>query len=355
MNKLKTSRHGNKIKLTCNYNCHDCQTFSNYNFTGHQLWKDYKNIYARWAEKLDTESWQLLGGEPTLNPTFGEWIAGFRELWPNATASFSTNGTTITPKNKKLYDLLLKHRVDVRYMTHNKNRWQQSLDDLHNWLEGPIESTKFDDVNNAEYLSASWLLNYANIKAESWPECKIIDDWAQLPEHIKTECLTVFNLPDPIATEDNLMGVKLVDVNGVTVFLQNSDRFGFHNTFIPLPDFKSFKVHNSDPLKAHNVCPSRCCHNWTNGKLYKCHQVAHFVEFAEQFDVMFDNIDDETLFRSYKPATSDMSLIELQEFFDNLHNPIPQCKFCPETAEWGKIQASTKKIFFQKKTNAKLI
>jgi hypothetical protein len=44
-----------------------------------------------------------------------------------------------------------------------------------------------------------------------------------------------------------------------------------------------------------------------------------------------------------------MTVDEFQKFIDNRMNPIPQCKFCPETMEYNTLHASTKKIFFQKK------
>jgi len=71
------------ITNVCNYNCTHCNRFNNYHFKGHQYWKDVKDVYTEWSERLDLGAITILGGEPTLNPSINEWIDGIAELWQN--------------------------------------------------------------------------------------------------------------------------------------------------------------------------------------------------------------------------------------------------------------------------------
>ena len=348
INKIKIPGIVAHITNVCNFNCPECQTFSNFNFTGHQLWKDYKDVYAKWADLIEIPWWNLQGGEPTLNPTFDEWIIGFRKLWPDLNGSVSTNGTTIKAKNQKLYKLLADNNVDIRVQLHNIDRRESFLEELKNWLHGPIEIS-LSHGDKLEEIKNKWLVTYSKIRANHWPECQTIDDWDLLSEHIKEECRQKFNLSDPLTLLDTSAEIKFVDKNNVTVYVKNADVFG-SSTLIPSDDRSGFKVHNSDPIVAHDVCISKNCGSFTNGKLYKCHQVSHFPEFKQQFNISFDNREDEDLFSSYSPATADMSELELQTFMENYDNPLPQCKFCPESVSYVDLKAQTKKIAFHKKT-----
>jgi molybdenum cofactor biosynthesis enzyme MoaA len=118
------------ITNVCNLNCPDCQTFSNYKFTGHQLWKDYEAVYQKWSELLEPNEWHILGGEPTLNPSYLEWIKGLSSLWPGVSGSMATNGSTIFADNYDLYHTITG--VDggfyIRVQLHNALRMQETLD-----------------------------------------------------------------------------------------------------------------------------------------------------------------------------------------------------------------------------------
>lgn len=352
MHKLELPQLVVNITNVCNFNCSDCQTFSNFNFTGHQNWNDYKEIYTKWAKLINPKILMIQGGEPLLNPTFNHWVTGLNEIWPNAILEVSSNGSTIKAKNQKLYDLFskIKAEVIIRFQLHNKNRREESVNMLLNWLHGPVEITEYNDLINIKDLEVNWLKTYSIIKADSWPPCNSFDDWDSLNNEIKEECITVFKMTPPLDILDDAMGVKLVDKNNITVVVQNANHFA-KSSLIPLDNRQHFKLYNSNPVLAHDACISKLCSSMKQGKFYKCHQVAHFHEFDQQFSILLDNEEDRKLLYSYNPATSDMSLAGLQEFIDNLDKPIPQCKFCPEAADYIVLEAQAKKVVFHKKKN----
>ena len=84
MNKVCLRSTEITITNVCNFNCIECRSFNNYNFHGVERWKDYEKIYTKWAEKIDIDYWEILGGEPMTNPDYIKWIDGFCRLWPNS-------------------------------------------------------------------------------------------------------------------------------------------------------------------------------------------------------------------------------------------------------------------------------
>jgi organic radical activating enzyme len=338
------------ITNVCNYNCEHCQTFSDFKFRGHQYWKDSKDFAKQWAKKTNPTEWHILGGEPTVNPTWKEWVTGLMELMPMVPGSMSTNGSTLV-YNKDSYEFFanLKSPFTLRIQSHNLDKKREIFENLKDWLVHPINISRYNDEYDLEVEKNTWLKDYQNIKDEKWPICNAFDDAVKLADDIIEECVNIFNLPNPKTLEDLHTGYKMIDSNNVTVTLQNSDIFGV-GPLIPSTDRKSFKLHNSDYIKAHQVCLNSHCHNITNGKWYKCHVMAHLEEFSQQFQIEFDDPSDEELLRSYQPATLDMSPEELQIWIDNVKNPIPQCKFCPENMTFvKKFKATTNKINFVRK------
>jgi hypothetical protein len=193
-----------------------------------------------------------------------------------------------------------------------------------------------------------WIDNYKKIKADSWPECNSIEDWELLPQNIKDECLNDFNLDSPKKYLDSESGILVVDTNNITVFIVNGDNFT-EGPLIPSADKTTFKLHDSDPLVAHELCSSKGCHTLIRGKYYKCHQVGQFAEFDQQFNIIFDDEKDRELLYNYEPITPTQSNEEMLSAFENFKNPLEQCKFCSESPNVIKLQAEPKKIVFKKK------
>jgi hypothetical protein len=129
---------------------------------------------------------------------------------------------------------------------------------------------------------------------------------------------------------------QYMDSNGVMINVYISDQFG--PAAILQPSIDRFTLHNSNPELAHRSCnfANFKSYHFIRGKLYKCGPVALFPEFDQQFQ--FDiSAEDRELLHSYRPLTPENYNNYQQEFFENLDNPLAQCKFCPTYYDPVKI------------------
>jgi hypothetical protein len=275
---------------------------------------------------------------------------GLIRYFPDATGKIITNGSTIVPGNKKLYDLVASTngRVSLSVSLHNINFIEEFVNNVTtSWLVPPVQTTRYpDNLEDINSFFTNWKNSYNNIKADSWPNCNSFDDWQNLPDYIKKECQEVFNFsPDKFA--DQLQGYKFVDSNNVTITAKKINYF--ENGALIFDEFPSkIKVHNSNPIIAHESCEHKLCMEVYEGKIYKCNTVGHFATLDSQFSIDVTD-EDRKLFYSYIPGNSNMSIKELQAFFDNSVLPIDQCKFCPEVKTNNEIFATSKKLKFFKK------
>ena len=327
------------ITNVCNLNCDNCNRLNNYYFSGHQLWKNYSKVYKEWGEKLHIKNISILGGEPLLNPSILEWMSGIRKIWPTAVMQVTSNGTRIDFVDG-LYQSLLENNIELAISSHNRIRHKEIAQLLtDNFLKSPI-SKKYDcDLSN-------WSINaYNKVKAESWPECKSIDEFHLLPIEIQKECTDVHKI-DPENYVINTGKVYFQDKNNVKVSLS------YYEDFVTAPlkynNNGQFLVYDSDPTEAHRVCISKFCHHFIKGKLYKCHHVALLPEFMEQFNVIIKS-EDQKLLASYQPLTVDSDLKTIREFIKNIKNEIPQCKLCPSKLTFHYFQSDKNKIKIQKR------
>lgn len=324
------------ITNSCNFNCNGCNRFNNYKFTGMQKWKDYSDIYQQWSTILDLKRWSILGGEPMLNPDYLEWLNGVSTLWPTACGELLTNGYYLKSNNRDLYDII-KHsqgRINLNIGLHNINRREQVLDTVKSWLRGNI-TISIDSLESLPNLSANWKKSYAAIRDPSWPDCDSVQDWDNLTDAIKHECEQIFQL-SPQLLANTRLGQQLVDSNGVKVNIQMENYF--HQGALIRNTTQSFQLHNSDPMTAHDQCHSKTCHHFDKGKLYKCGQTALFSEIDQQFVLNISSQDRELIY-SYHPGSVDQSWQELANFINNIKQPIPQCKFCPEQYQVTEFSA----------------
>jgi organic radical activating enzyme len=269
--KIKLKKVEFYITNVCNLTCDNCNRFNNHKFKGWQAWNDYKDIYAKWSENIELNTITLLGGEPLLNPTIIDWIKGLCELWPTTQLELLTNGYRLN-EVKGLYEALLKHRWFASVSVHNTNEAKVILNEVDNFLQQPV---------NKEFHNPKNLNNY---------------------------CLT--------------------DKNFFKIHIMKEDMFA--ESAIKIINNK-ITLHNSDPVKAHDICAMAQCksYHFIKGKLYKCGPAALFPEIDQQFELDLSN-EDRDLINSYRPLTVDNFEEFHSEFFANLDNPIPQCKFCPE-------------------------
>jgi hypothetical protein len=92
----------------------------------------------------------------------------------------------------------------------------------------------------------------------------------------------------------------------------------------------TFNLHNSDINESYRMCSMNKSYHFSKGKLYKCGMVTVMPEFSQQYKL---NISPEEmeLLNSYQPLTVDHSISDVNNFFEQLKNPIEQCRFCPSS------------------------
>lgn len=271
------------ITNVCNLACPGCNRFNNYHFTGYQKWQDYADEYRSWSQEVTIGSIAILGGEPLLNPTFLDWVNGIRDLWPRVPMRVITNGYHLL-KVKNLYETVRRNRVELWVGIHNKMHKKQTIDRVHQFLQGPI-SSEFDD---------------------------------SVPYQHK---------------------LRLTDANGITVVIEYN--WWFHQGAL-VQTLTGFIPHNSDAEKAHQNCHMKDCHHFIKGKLYKCGVVALLPEFEKQHNLIMSTEDQELLL-SYRPLEINDDIEVKKHFIGNLSKSIPQCKFCPEVYHGDQIFALEKK------------
>lgn len=277
------------VTNVCNLTCENCNRYNNYKFTGTQHWKDYKDDYAFWATKVDIKQVTILGGEPLLNPSIKEWATGISELWPNCPVQILSNGTRLNAV-KGLYDIL-GDKIWLGVSLHNADHIEGFEKQLYDFLEGPVYKK---DLKEEEDLPAQFAYRY-------------------------------------------------IDKNNKQVSMYCQDDFINANLIEYAPS--QFRFYNSDPEEAHRVCGFARHKNYhfIRGKMYKCGPVALMPEFAQQFTVDLTD-EDKNLLNSYIALSPENWDEYSQEFFQNLDNSIPQCKFCPTKFFSKKIAPFSKEF-----------
>ena len=270
------------ITNVCNLTCSGCNRYNNYKFAGWQDWDEYAEVIAQWAEKIHIVKPMMLGGEPLLNPSINKWIAGIKNLWPTSYApEIISNGTRID-QTPGLYETCLQTNAWVGISLHRDDDKEIIFNRIRNFLKAPIREEQNPDT--------------------------------------------------PVGS-----AYQFFDANGVQVHVWLTTNFLENNIIEHLDGTRTF--HNSDPIKAHSICPYVVHKNYhfIKGKIYKCGPVALMPEFDAQYPM---DISDED--RALLQAGKGLSIEEFdehgEEFFANIDNPIPQCKFCPESYTWHKIE-----------------
>jgi len=277
----------------CNLSCPGCNRFNSFNFKGHQRWSEYKDTYAKWANILHLRTFGILGGEPLLNPEFMNWLIGTTDLWPKSICRLTTNGFQLN-RVKGLYDVLKSSpKIHMSVGIHNKMHKREIMNILEEFLEGPLQ---IEHDNSNKYQQKLFITDSNNVKV------KVEYNW------------------------------------------------WFHQGAIVPNEQGKLTLHNSNPNKAHDLCHSKECHHFAYGKLYKCGASALFSEFDEQIGLEL-NPHDKELINNVNALSVEDDLETQQLFIENLKNPIPQCKFCPEVYIGDQIFALKKKdILAQQRT-----
>jgi len=338
MNFMKSRLKYAEVYITnvCNYSCTHCQSLNNFAFKGHQSWADYQTDYQALSEHVDIDTIQIIGGEPTLNPDFENWVIGISETWPHARIEISTNGTRLDVINDNIYQILSKNKGCLWITCHDDKLYNSMLDFSNQFLDDIVSDSQPDSNSRA-----IWKQSYDSIKDESWPSCDDIRQFDQLPDRIKKELIDVHNL-----NPDSFYSIHapriLTDKNGVEFKLELSQ--SFFSSAITITDQQTLKMkHNNDPVAAHEICYFKSCHQLNKGKLYKCPLVSVLPDFLDQFEVAM-NDDDKTLVRAHVPISGSDSAATIFNFIKNIDQPIAQCKFCPANQKKYDFVGTDKKI-----------
>ena len=269
------------ITNVCNLTCNRCNRFNNHDFRGWQRWSDYQSQYEQWGKLVQLNSATIMGGEPFLNPTLGDWIAGINKIF-DIDVQVLTNGTRFN-QSRALYEKMLYRSPRTGAMNHIG----VSLHNLADQEQMLADVRAFFPVPFTEHLKGS-------------PENIWNSDWF------------------------------FIDKNGVMINVYKVNQFGASAI---RPIHQQFHLHNSDPTKAHDTCTFARfkSYHYIRGRLYKCGPVALMPEFDQQFALQISD-QDRVLLNSYQSLGVDNFEEFGQEFFENLNKPIAQCKFCPETS-----------------------
>lgn len=321
------------ITNVCNINCHNCNRYNNFAFSGHYLWKDYADYYRAWSKIITFNRVGILGGEPMSNPDLLSWVHGLAELWPDVSTNIVTNGTYLSQWTTLHSELSrYKGQVWIEVAGHNWRKVQDQLQEISDWFPDGCEKKMLFDND-------TWRRRYAATRRDSWPDCDTVEEFFQMPLEFQHMCYEHCQHPTQIFM------TEFVDAKGVLVLF--TPMIYFQDSALRYQKDSSYvTLRNSDPQKAVDVCYSKTCHTFFKGKLYKCPTAALLPEFLGQFDIGASAQDIELL-KSYEPAEHTWSKDRLDAFIKNLNDkdPIAQCRFCPETDEVGlPLESGPKKI-----------
>jgi organic radical activating enzyme len=299
-------RHVDKLEFyinnTCNLTCTNCNRFNNLDFRGWQRWSDYEQDYIEWAKYIEPQRIVILGGEPFLNPTLKQWVSGLNLAFDKP-VQVLTNGTRFAA-NSEFYDFIVDSPLSFRpkrnwigVSVHNLRDLEKYIRDIRKFLKHPIKETIGIDADHT-------FVDSNGLSIRVWVQ----DQFYQAS--IKQQ------------------PVQWVNGN-------------------PVPG--KYTLHDNDPFFAHQACGFAQWKNYhmIRGKLYKCGPVALMPEFDQQHGLDISE-EDRELLHSYRPLSAWDYPTSGEQFFAELDNQLPQCKFCP-TLE----QMKTEQIFaVQKKKNS---
>ena len=290
------------ITNVCNLACKNCNRFNDHDFRGWQRWSDYESQYQQWSKHVRLQRVTILGGEPLLNPTICDWIDGINLLWGKP-VQVLTNGTRLNHVSG-LYDRMVKFNDPklpwvknwIGVSLHNEKDRERCFSEIEKFLQGPVTYYHTTDPINVDQ-AYTWGAQHA-----------------------------------------------FVDSNGMRVHVWEYDSF-YRSAVQKTLDGK-YKLFDNDEVQAHQVCgfAQFKCYHFIRAKLYKCGPVALFPEFDQQhtFDI---SEQDRRLLNSYLALSADEFETRGQDFLSHIDDVIPQCKFCPTSADQQneKIYAVNKK------------
>lgn len=332
------------ITNVCNLNCQDCAALNNYAVAGHQRWQDNESHCRTWAKHIDPVQIFVLGGEPMTNPDFIAWIRGLADIWPHSEIRVTTNGT-LFDRWPTLYDDTVSYqgRINFSISSHNEHNKSKEIATIQKFLRGKIHH------HGPKHMLRVWAWNkiYHDIKDPSWPKVVSLDQYHDLPAHIRDEIENVHsvNITDYVTPGEPVADYSVwTDENHMRVGWARWDQF--EDAAIKFdPEKGVMTLHDSDPEIAVSICHGGHCAQIKHGKLYKCEFMSIIPDMLAQgfpIDISQQEYD---LIHSYTPAEATWSQSQLEHFVHGLQTQqaIPQCRFCPEQPNPKQIWAGPKK------------
>lgn len=272
----------------CNLNCEWCCRFNNFNFQGHYDLLKHADTYQRWSKKLNFENLHIMGGEPLMHPDIIDWIGAVRSWWPDVPLTIFSNGTLLS-KIKNLYTTVRDNRAKIIISVHN-----------HDWTTKMVDDLK-------DFYIGDYILN-------------------------------------DLGEDNGSFTKRASDANGVVVDIRK-----YNTMFTPSLTFDHAgraQLHNSDPKKSYSRCKVAFCHQFIDGKLYKCSVPPGLYEFNKQYPISLSK-EDLALVNNPGGLTIDEFESDTVAGLKYLSNgPLDHCKFCPEQTEYISIRSTIGKTVF---------
>jgi hypothetical protein len=253
----------------CNLMCDGCNHWSNYGFSEIFSAKTLYEWAAPWADLINPERVNLLGGEPLLNPECRQIIKDYRSLFPNATLKFFTNGFTLS-KNLWLQEVLRENNCVLVITMHSSEK---------RYLK--------------KFTKELQCLN-------SFGNCKL---------KMKTWFRTVF------------------DFGGIEVEIRDM-RGHWYKTYTG-NGINARPYKDNSQRKSWEECVSKKSVQLYHGKLHKCGAITYLPDFLEKYNLTENK--EWKPYLQYKGLEHTSSFEDIKEFFLKEDEWI--CNMCPKTPD----------------------
>lgn len=256
----------------CNISCDNCNRFNNHKISGSAEWNTYADVYKQWSGLLDVDRIALLGGEPLLHPKLHEIISDVRSWWPNSEIEITSNGLLIEKTKPHFLKAIVDNSITVYVSIHNE----------------------------------SWVEKIKNSIVKKFGKLTLLESTRIHPS----------GGHDIFSSE-----------SGNKVVLEYT--YYFRPSALQPSKHGKFKLHNSDPQLAHDVCDMKKSFHFWKGCLYKCGVMVTLPYMVEQKRNLLHITEQQiNLLSQYKPVTLD-EVKDNSQAIDKLFDYIPQCEFCP--------------------------
>jgi hypothetical protein len=169
------------VAHTCNLTCESCSHYSNHVHKGVLDPAQAEDWMRAWSRRIALKEFNLLGGEPTMNPRLPEFVLLVRKYWPTAHVRIITNGfflhrhpalPSILAADGNASIALSVHHRDPEYL----ERLRPVFDLLEGWQRdhGTVVETRHSDRRwTRRYLGfGAGMLPYEDGKTrKSWEIC----------------------------------------------------------------------------------------------------------------------------------------------------------------------------------------